>query len=143
VTEHKHRDAKDQRQALRDAIKAIRVREFSESLLSPFMDWQLQTSNSFRRIGLHGDGDVLCATKLYDGHPDLLAAPGVLEYIIAAQPRVVKELLDDLEASERARDMWQAHSARIDAIEMQHAADLLDARQQIERLEKELSARRS
>ena len=62
--------------------------------------WSLQTSNSFRRIGCHGDGDVLCGTKHpHDGHPDLLARPGVLDYIIAAQPRVVLELLDAAEAT--------------------------------------------
>src|SRR5262245_65919678 len=60
-----------------------------------FARWELQTSNSFRRIGLLGDGDVLCGTTHpSDRHPDLLAAPGVLEYIIAAQPIVVLELLD-------------------------------------------------
>jgi hypothetical protein len=61
-------------------------------------DWELQTSNSFRRIGAAGDGDVLCGTiQRSDGHPDLLAKPEVLEYIVAAQPRVVLELLDEIE----------------------------------------------
>lgn len=63
--------------------------------------WKLQTSNSFRRIGAHGDGDVLCGTKHpIDGQPDLLAAPGVLDYIVAAQPSVVLELLDMLDVAE-------------------------------------------
>jgi hypothetical protein len=64
------------------------------------VEWQLQTSNSFRRIGTtYGDGDVLCGTKHpIDGHPDLLAASGVLDYIIAAQPSVVLSLLDDIDA---------------------------------------------
>lgn len=59
--------------------------------------WELQTSNSFRRIGCHGDGDVLCGTNQRDGHPDLLAAPAVLNYIIAAQPSVILALLDALD----------------------------------------------
>jgi hypothetical protein len=57
--------------------------------------WNLQTSNSFRRIGQHGDGDVLCAIK-----HDLMAPPGVLKYIVAAQPSVVLELLAALDAYE-------------------------------------------
>jgi len=87
----------DDRQALRhsaeDAIAAVRDRS------STVRDdrWQLQTSNSFRRIGCHGDGDVVCGTKHpIDGHPDLLAAPAVLDYIVAAQPRTVIALLDDI-----------------------------------------------
>lgn len=63
--------------------------------------WDIQTSNSFRRIGQYGDGDVLCAvTQRSDGHPDLHAAPGVLDYIVAAQPYVVLELLAALDACE-------------------------------------------
>ena len=66
------------------------------------LDWQLQTSNSFRRIGTYyGDGDVVCGTTHpRDRHPDLLAAPGVLDYVVAAQPRIVLSLLDDLDSSE-------------------------------------------
>lgn len=62
--------------------------------------WDIQTSNSFRRIGQYGDGDVLCAVTQRDGHPDLMAPPGVLEYIVAAQPYVVLELLAALDACE-------------------------------------------
>jgi hypothetical protein len=65
-------------------------------------DWKLQTSNSFRRIGGHGDGDVLCGTNHpLDRQPDLLAPPGVLEYVVAAQPSVVLSLLDTVEKIER------------------------------------------
>jgi hypothetical protein len=68
--------------------------------------WGLQTSNSFRRIGQYGDGDVLCATKQRsDGHPDLIAPPGVLEYIVAAQPDVVLALLDHIEVLEHASQL--------------------------------------
>jgi len=93
----------DARQKLRDtalaALDGMRGRgEFRRSGLSE--DWQLQTSNSFRRIGTpYGDGNVLCGTKHpHDGHPDLLAAQGVLDYIVAAQPRVVLQLLDSVDA---------------------------------------------
>lgn len=63
--------------------------------------WELQTSNSFRRIGAIGDGDVLCATTHpSDRQPDLFAPPGVLDYIVATQPHVVISLLDELDAAE-------------------------------------------
>lgn len=86
-------------------------------------DWKLQTSNSFRRIGVWGDGDVLCGTThLIDGHPDLLSRSGVLEYIVEAQPRVVLALLDDLDAAEdkleKARIIcgkFEGIDARLDA----------------------------
>jgi hypothetical protein len=92
----------DDRQKLREAavvaVNAIPPRTSVERVLG---HWSLQTSNSFRRIGCHGDGDVLCGTKHpRDGHPDLLARPGVLDYIVAAQPRVVLGLLDDVDELE-------------------------------------------
>jgi hypothetical protein len=75
-------------------------------------NWALQTSNSFRRIGGRGDGDVLCATTHpVDGHPDLLAAPGVLDYIVAAQPRVVLALLDELDRCEETLKLSREHHA--------------------------------
>lgn len=91
----------EQRQSLRNAIAEVKRKMGSSP--SPLPDrWELQTSNSFRRIGCHGDGDVLCGTKHpIDGHSDLLAAPGVLDYIVAAQPRVVLELLDMVDEAER------------------------------------------
>jgi hypothetical protein len=73
------------------------------ALAAPRGHYELQTSNSFRRIGQRygGDGDVLCGTtQRSDGHPDLHAAPGVLEFIVAACPDVVIELLDALERAE-------------------------------------------
>jgi hypothetical protein len=65
-------------------------------------EWQLQDSNSFRRIGTpFSDGDVLCGTRHpRDGQPDLLAASGVLDYIVAAQPLVMIRLLEDLDAAD-------------------------------------------
>jgi hypothetical protein len=95
---------KDERQKLREAALAAahavgaRIRDTSWRLPG---SWELQTSNSFRRIGAHGDGDVLCATtQRSDGHPDLLAPSGVLEYVVAAQPQVVLELLDYIDTIE-------------------------------------------
>lgn len=86
--------------------------------------WQLQTSNSFRRIGrelgsirdasykdaeIISDGDILCAiTHRHDRMPDLLAKPGVLEYIVAAQPAIVLALLDEIE---RLRPVYEAAKA--------------------------------
>lgn len=68
--------------------------------------WSVQTSNSFRRIGTdRGDGDVLCAVKQpHDGHPDLLAPIGVLDYIAAVHPFVVGEFLDQRDRAWHALD---------------------------------------
>lgn len=64
-------------------------------------NWQLWTSNSFRRISCDGDGDVLAATVHHaDGQPDLHAKPEVLQYIVAAQPKMVIDLLDEIERLE-------------------------------------------
>lgn len=90
----------------RDRLRAAATRALDATLTREGdrqpSDWQLQTSNSFRRIGTqYGDGDVLCGTKHHlDGHPDLLAKPGVLDYLVAAQPRVVLQLLDYVDALE-------------------------------------------
>lgn len=62
--------------------------------------WTLQTGCSWRRIGTEfGDGNVLrpCAHQ-HDGWPDLSAAPYVLEYLIAAQPAAILELIAEVEA---------------------------------------------
>jgi hypothetical protein len=69
----------------------------------PWRDqWRIQTSNSYRRIGTAmGDGDVLCAVKQRDGHPDLCVAKEILEYIVTMQPMVISELLDRLDALEK------------------------------------------
>jgi len=67
--------------------------------------WSVQTSNSFRRIGTdRGDGNVLCGVTRSDGQADLLAPPGVLDYIIAAHPFVVLELLDQCACARQALD---------------------------------------
>ena len=91
---------REDRQKLREAATAALGSTRAPAPGRRSGDWTLQTSNSFRRIGVDGDGDVLCATKQRDGHPDLLAARGVLDFIVAAQPRVVLELLDDLDRRE-------------------------------------------
>jgi len=68
--------------------------------------WSVQTSNSFRRIGTdRGDGDVLCAvTQRSDGHPDLHAAPGVLDWIVATHPFVVTDLIEQRDRAWHAID---------------------------------------
>ena len=91
----------EDRQKLRNA--AIAALNSSRAPTSEIpADWQLQTSNSFRRIGtLYGDGDVLCGTKHpVDGHPDLLAAPAVLDYVVAAQPRTLLQILNEVDELE-------------------------------------------
>lgn len=66
--------------------------------------WSVQTSNSFRRIGTdRGDGDVLCAVKQrYDGQPDLHASPDVLDYIVAAHPLVILQLIRERDSARHA-----------------------------------------
>lgn len=105
----------EERQLLREAAKrAVNATPPQTAVQRALARWSLQTSNSFRRIGCHGDGDVLCATtQRSDGHPDLLARPGVLKYVVAAQPRVVLALLDALEASlGREASLDDRHGAR-------------------------------
>lgn len=109
---------KEERIKLRDAALAAidgvrnhdeRKREASKTR------WELQTSNSFRRIGTHGcgDGDVLHAmTQRSDGHPDLVGAPGVLAYIIAAQPNVLLALLDGFEELEAELERVRASNGQ-------------------------------
>lgn len=66
--------------------------------------WSVQTSNSFRRIGTdRGDGDVLCAvTQRHDKQPDLHAAPAVLDYIVAAHPLVILQLIRERDTARYA-----------------------------------------
>jgi hypothetical protein len=92
----------DDRDKLRSAAEAAIAATPPRTSVEKVLDrWHLQTSNSFRRIGCHGDGDVVCGTKHpIDGHPDLLAKPAVLDYIVAAQPHTVISLLDDIAALE-------------------------------------------
>ena len=97
-----HQSPSNERAKLREAALAALNSTRAPTSEMP-ADWQLQTSNSFRRIGtVYGDGAVLCATiHRHDRHPDLHAAPGVLDYIVAAQPEAVLRLLDTIDALER------------------------------------------
>lgn len=113
------------RQELRAlATRAAQGRPELRAVLGSRKRWQLQTSNSFRRIGTEmGDGDVLCATTHpRDHHPDLMAAPGVLEYVVAAQPEVVLGLLNDLETLERAMHVTE-DLLKTDLLKAIHALD--------------------
>lgn len=98
----------DDRHKLRDA--ALAAMNGTQAHWPERTDWHLQTSNSFRRVGVWGDGDVLSAVNQRDGHPDLLAAPGVLDYVVAAQPAVVLELLAYV-------DLLESRLSRLDEIE--------------------------
>lgn len=95
---------REERQKLREVARLVQIGiEAQDRVVGyrAYAGWILQTSNSFRRIGQYGDGDVLCAvTQRSDGHPDLHGAPGVLDYIVAAQPTAVLDLLDQLDAAE-------------------------------------------
>jgi hypothetical protein len=65
-------------------------------------DWKWWDSNSFRRLsfekGQHTrDGDALSGCiQSSDGHPDVLMAPGVREFIELASPANVLALIDRL-----------------------------------------------
>lgn len=81
------------RWAVRKREDASHLRELAQ-LLAPQGRWDLQTSNSWRRIGTErGDGDILCPITQRDGHPDLQAAPNVLRYLVEAQPNRIIRLL--------------------------------------------------
>lgn len=106
----------EERQKLRELAAAA-----ARAVVQPYArlrpgSWELQTSNSHRRIGMHGDGDVLCAvTQRSDNHPDLLAPPGVLDYVVAAQPRVVLDLLDQLDVAEDVAEQQLSRLAEVEA----------------------------
>lgn len=122
---------RDERQKLREAALAAVNSTHAPAVVrrADTAAWHLQTSNSFRRIGAHGDGDVLVATNHWrDGQPDLLAPSGVLDYIVAAQPRVMLQLLDYI-------DMIEGRFERIDQIE----CELIKMRDGVEKMLKELS----
>jgi len=85
----------------KDRRRALRVAALRATSSVGDASWELQTSNSFRRIGGRGDGDVLCGTTHpRDHHVDLRAPSGVLEYVVAAQPAVVLALLERLDLIE-------------------------------------------
>lgn len=77
--------------------------------------WELQTSNSWRRIGTAGgrfaDGDVLAPTSHRgDNHPDLAARQEDLDFIVAANPAAILVLLDKVEQLEKSLRLVQTHA---------------------------------
>lgn len=80
--------------------------------------WSVQTSNSFRRIGTdRGDGDVLCpVTQRPDGHPDLHAPPDVLDYIVAAHPFVILQLIRERDSTRHALHLLRRKIAGHDGV---------------------------
>ncbi len=67
-------------------------------------EWELQTSSNWHRIGSPGrDGNILRPDiHPANNHLDLSASPGVLEYIVSAQPATVIALLDRIDQLEQA-----------------------------------------
>lgn len=67
--------------------------------------WTVQNGCSWTRIGTQGeDGNVLRPTVAKDGFPDIIAAHGVMDYLMAAQPLEVAKvaaLVADLEQEVR------------------------------------------
>ena len=66
-------------------------------------EWEYWTSNSMKRIVAETGGDVIWATRYsnYDGTPVMdEKQEGNLEFIAAANPSTVLELLDKIEALE-------------------------------------------
>jgi hypothetical protein len=87
-------------------------------------EWVVQDGCSWRRIGAHGDGDVLCPTTARDGHPDLdgrnrdadlafivaahAAVPGLIERVEShelALRGIVELLLDEEDCTRDLRSM--------------------------------------
>ncbi|MCV9964005.1 hypothetical protein OIU34_19175 [Pararhizobium sp. BT-229] len=59
----------------------------------PAHPWTVQNGCSWTRIGTPGeDGNILRPTVAKDGVPDIIAADGVLDYLMAAQPREVAKV---------------------------------------------------
>ncbi len=74
---------RDQEQELRDALARL-----------PRGEWQVQTSNSYRRIGTYrgADGNVLHGVVQRDGHPDLSMDAATLTALCDLRNTVAKML---------------------------------------------------
>lgn len=75
-------------------------------------DWKWWDSNSYRRLTFEKqgrrDGDALSACVQSDGHPDVLMAPGVREFIEMASPANVMTLIDRFAAAaDGLMDAWK------------------------------------
>lgn len=84
-------------------------------------DWKWWDSCSFRRLTFEDgpdrrDGSALHGTvQASDGHPDVSMAPGVREFIEAANPRAVAALCAELTAVRQQLAMLVAECSRADA----------------------------
>ncbi|MDT3718483.1 ead/Ea22-like family protein [Pseudomonas oryzihabitans] len=92
--------------------------------------WELQTSNSWRRIGTAGgrfaDGDVLApTTHRGDNHPDLAGRQEDLDFIVAADPTTVLALLDEIDRLQHSLHTASANRDHL-ARELRHALDEQD-----------------
>ena len=58
--------------------------------------WELWTSNSWRRI----QGVIEPTIQRHDNHPDLHATIETLEYVVAVQPKNIREVLHTLASKE-------------------------------------------
>lgn len=58
--------------------------------------WELWTSNSYRRI----PGAIEPTIQHSDNHPDLHATIETLEYVVAVQPKNIREVLQTLASKE-------------------------------------------
>ncbi|WP_341918609.1 hypothetical protein [Polaromonas sp. YR568] len=59
-------------------------------------EWELWTSNSWRRI----QGVIEPTIQHHDNHPDLHATIATLEYVVAVQPKNIREVLQTLASKE-------------------------------------------
>jgi hypothetical protein len=96
------------------------LRELAEA--APQGDWQIWTSNSWRRIYAQDGRDTVpviepCVQR-HDNHPDMAFGPGVAQFIEnAGSPATVLALLDEIEALKREHakmriEANRAHEAR-------------------------------
>ncbi|MCZ7861369.1 hypothetical protein O9X98_08165 [Agrobacterium salinitolerans] len=77
-----------------DGLSALeRMTTAAKLAFIPHDPWTVQNGCSWTRIGTQGeDGNILRPTVAQDGVPDIVAAHGVLDYLMAAQPREINKV---------------------------------------------------
>lgn len=77
-----------------DGLSALeRMTTAAKLACIPRDPWTVQNGCSWTRIGTQGeDGNILRPTVAKDGVPDIVAADGVLDYMMAAQPREIAKV---------------------------------------------------
>lgn len=87
-------DGSDGSKVRSDGMSALeRMTTTAKLAFIPQDPWMVQNGCSWTRIGTQGeDGNILRPTVAKDGVPDIIVAHGVLDYLMAAQPREVAKV---------------------------------------------------